>query len=163
MKRKNVDRQGLIPMRRKDREITKREALSIVKKSEYGILSLASVDGKPYGIPLNYCIMNNALYFHSAMEGRKLELLSQNSSVSFCVVGDTKVLPEKFGMRYESALISGVAQEVTGNEKHQALEGLLKKYSQPFISQGLEMIKTNSRKTRVFKINIHSISGKACR
>jgi nitroimidazol reductase NimA-like FMN-containing flavoprotein (pyridoxamine 5'-phosphate oxidase superfamily) len=96
-------------MRRQDRVISQHEAVAILQKAKYGILSIASLDGEPYGVPLNYCVINGVIYFHCANEGKKLEVLSRNSAVSFCVVGATEVLPEKFGMKYESAIITGKA------------------------------------------------------
>jgi hypothetical protein len=42
-----------------------------------------------------------------------------------------------------------------------ALEGLIHKYSQNFVSEGLKYIEKFNDKTRVFKISIESISGKA--
>jgi len=45
-------------MRRKDRKITETEAFSILKKGEYGILSTTSPNGDPYGVPLNYCLID---------------------------------------------------------------------------------------------------------
>lgn len=58
-------------MRRKDREISKQEAMAILRTAEYGTLSIASLDGIPYGIPLNYCVMNDAIYLHCAVNGKK--------------------------------------------------------------------------------------------
>ncbi len=150
-------------MRRQDRSISQQEAMTVLQKAEYGILSIASLDGKPYGIPLNYCVLNDAIYFHCANEGKKLDILSRNDSVSFCSIGATEVLSEKFGMKYESAIISGKAVEVTGSEKQIALEGILKKYSSQFFSDGLEYIKGKVEMARVYKIIIQSITGKARR
>lgn len=148
-------------MRRKDRIISQREAMAVLRKAEYGVLSIASLDGEPYGVPMNYCVLNDAIYFHCASEGKKLDILSRNNSVSFCSIGATKVLPDKFAINYESAIISGKAEEVTGSETQSALEGILKKYSSPFLKEGLEYIKTNTATTRVYKIIIRSITGKA--
>ncbi|MFZ1080607.1 MAG: pyridoxamine 5'-phosphate oxidase family protein [Candidatus Kryptoniota bacterium] len=150
-------------MRREDRAISQQEAMAILQKAEYGILSIASPDSEPYGVPLNYCVMNDVIYFHCADEGKKLDILSRNNSISFCAIGATKVLPEKFGMEYESAIISGKAEEVTGSEKQSALESMIQKYSPHFYNEGLEYIKTNIAKTRVYKITIQSITGKARR
>jgi len=150
-------------MRRKDRAISQQEAMAVLQKAEYGILSISSLDGEPYGVPLNYCVINEAIYFHCANEGKKLEVLLRNNSVSFCAVGATEVLSEKFRMKYESAIIMGKAEEVTGTEKQSALEGILKKYSLPFFNEGLEYIKTHISKMRVYKILIQSITGKACK
>ena len=148
-------------MRRKDRLITEAETLSILEKGEYGVLSTASSDDEPYGVALNYCVINGSIYFHCALEGRKLNNLNSNPKASFCVVGNTKVLPDEFGTKYESCIVQGLASESFGEEKQSALEGLVKKYSKEFVSQGLEYIKKLKDKTRVFKITMESISGKA--
>lgn len=116
-----------------------------------------------YGVPLNYCVIDGAIYFHSAGEGRKLEILLRNNSVSFCAVGGVKVLPEQFATNYESAIVSGRAEEVTGREKQIALEGIVKKYSSGYIMEGLEYIKANGAAARVYKIVVDSITGKARR
>lgn len=72
-------------MRRKDREITDICAiLDLV--SECKVCRLAMTDGGvPYIVPLNYGYeyADGALtfYFHSAKEGRKLEILKKNPTV----------------------------------------------------------------------------------
>ena len=119
-------------LRRKEREMTGPEARELLERGEYGVLSTRGADGAPYGIPLNYCIINGAIYFHCAVEGHKLENIAVDGRVSFCVVGKTEVLPEQFATRYESAIISGTATEVYDEEKQLALEGLLAKYSAEF-------------------------------
>jgi nitroimidazol reductase NimA-like FMN-containing flavoprotein (pyridoxamine 5'-phosphate oxidase superfamily) len=148
-------------IRRKDREISENEALSILYAAEYGILSTSSQGAVPYGIPLSFCVIDGHIYFHCAMEGRKTDNLKNNRSVSFCVVGNTEVLPSKFGTKYESAVVSGNAHEVFNNEKQTALEGLVQKYSPDFIESGAKYIDSLTHKTRVFKIEIEHISGKS--
>lgn len=150
-------------IRRSDREITIQEAKDILDNAEYGIMSTVSKDGQPYGLPLSYVYKNDCIYFHSAISGHKLENIEHNSKVSFCVVGTTKVLPDKFGTEYESALVFGVASEVDGTEKHDALLWLLEKYCADFIEEGKQNIAQKDTVTRVFKIEIDQISGKARR
>ena len=150
-------------MRRKERQISRVDALAVLREAEYGVLSLASPEGEPYGIPLNFCLVDGAIYFHSATEGRKLDMLAHNSRVSFCAVGNTEVLPEQFGIRYESAIVTGTAREVSGSEKLNALEGLVRKYSRDHIDKGMEYISANAARTRVFTVVIEHITGKARR
>jgi nitroimidazol reductase NimA-like FMN-containing flavoprotein (pyridoxamine 5'-phosphate oxidase superfamily) len=141
--------------------ITNVETLSILERGEYGILSTVSSNNEPYGVPLNYCLINECIYFHCAVEGRKLNNINKNPKVSFCVVGKTEVLPDKFGTNYESCIVQGSVSESFGGEKQLALEGLIHKYSKNFVSEGLKYIEKLKDKTRVFKISIESISGKA--
>jgi len=75
-------------MRRKDREVTDireiEEILRLCKTCHVGM-----IDGDtPYVVPLNYGyrIFNSdtiALYFHSAHEGRKIDVLRRNRRVCF--------------------------------------------------------------------------------
>jgi nitroimidazol reductase NimA-like FMN-containing flavoprotein (pyridoxamine 5'-phosphate oxidase superfamily) len=143
-------------MRRKDRLITAPETLSILEKGEYGILSTVSSDDEPYGVPINYCLINGCVYFHCALEGRKIDNIKNNPRVSFCVVGKTEVLPDKFGTKYESCIVQGVASESFGEEKQLALEALIHKYSKDFVPDGLKYIAKLKDKTKVFKIPIES-------
>ncbi len=148
-------------MRRKDRMITDAETFSILEKGEYGILSTVSSSNEPYGVPLNYCLIDECIYFHCAPEGRKINNINNNPRVSFCVVGKTEVLPDKFGTKYESCIVEGLASESFGEMKQLALEGLIQKYSENFVSEGFKYIEKLKGKTKVFKISIESISGKA--
>lgn len=147
-------------MRRKDRKIETDDAINLLIKCEYGVLSTIGNDGQPYGVPLNYVYMDNCIYFHSALEGHKIENIEQNSKVSFCAVGNTNVLPSKFGTEYESAVVFGVASEAQGTERYNALLGLLEKYSTDFIEEGKTYIEQKDKVTKVIKIEISDITGK---
>ena len=148
-------------MRRQDREISEREAIEILQKGEFGVLSMCTPDSGGYGIPLNYALKNNEIYFHCAIEGSKLEYLRKNNRVSFCVVGSTKVLPSQFGTIYESAIAFGVVTEVEGDEKQEALMLILEKYSANYIPEGTEYISKAYEKVKVLKLSIEAITGKA--
>ena len=150
-------------LRRKDRGMSETEARELLERGEYGVLSTCGPDRQPYGIPLSYCVIDNAIYFHCALEGHKLEILTANDRVSFCVVGNTEVLPDKFATRYESVIVTGRATEVFDGEKLLGLQGLLPKYSADFIAEGLNYITAKGAQTRVFRVSMDSISGKARR
>jgi nitroimidazol reductase NimA-like FMN-containing flavoprotein (pyridoxamine 5'-phosphate oxidase superfamily) len=149
------------PLRRSDRAMPEAEARGLLDKGEYGILSTSGPDGEPYGVPINYCVENGAIYFHSALAGHKLENIAADTRVSFCVVGETEVLPDTFATRYRSVIVSGRATEVFADEKQLALEGLLAKYSAGFQAEGRRYIAAQGDHARVFRITIDTISGKA--
>ena len=148
-------------LRRKDRAITEEEAIALLNKAEYGVLSTVSENGDPYGVPLNFWVIDHCIYFHCAVEGQKIDNIQQNKSVSFCTVGNTKILPDKFATKYESVIVSGEVEEVFDMNKQLALEGLLHKYSPEFIVKGIKYIEELNEKTRVFKITINKLTGKA--
>lgn len=148
-------------IRRTDRVLSESEAKGILEKGEFGILSTASLDGQPYGVPISYSYTANVIFFHSAIDGHKLENLRKNNKVSFCVVGRTEVLPDQFSTKYESAIVFGKAFELTDDEKHKGLLEIVKKYSPGFIKEGLQYIENAANKARVYKIVIESITGKS--
>lgn len=147
-------------MRRTDKGLSERETRDLLVQGDYGILSTVGTDGQPYGIPLNYVFSNDGIYFHCATIGQKLDNIVAEKRVSFCVVGNVQVLPEEFATRYKSAIAFGSAQEISGDERLDALVWLLEKYSPDFLESGLEYIKKHDKATKVIKITIEQLSGK---
>jgi uncharacterized protein len=148
-------------MRRKDRQVSQEEALDILKKGEYGILSTCDEQNLPYGVPISYAYTDNCIYLHSANVGQKLDNITANPKVSFCVVGDTKVIPEEFGTAFESIIAFGTAEIVQDiKEKAKGLRALVEKYSPDFKAAGEEYIKKDFALTKVVRINLEHITGK---
>lgn len=150
-------------MRKKDRQIENAEAINILKNCEYGILSTIDENGYPYGVPLSYAYVDNAIYFHCALEGKKLDNIKDNNKVSFTVVGEVEALPSKFSTKYESVIVFGRAFEVFEEEKYKALVAILNKYSKEYLEQGKAYIKNDISKTKVIKISVDHFTGKARR
>jgi hypothetical protein len=147
-------------MRRKDKEIGTDEAIKLLAECEYGVLSTVDNDGQPYGVPLNYAYKDNCIYFHCTLTGHKIDNIDNNPKVSFCAVGDTKVLPSEFSTNYVSAVAFGVASELLGTERYNALVLLLEKFSPKFMEEGKKYIEKLDKATKVIKIEIRHISGK---
>ena len=150
-------------MRRKERKISDKEAFEILTKGEYGILSMCTPDNEGYGIPLNYVLCGDRIYFHCAVEGKKLDILKINNRVSFCVVGTTQLLPAEFGTVFESCIVSGPASIADGDEKREGLKQLVAKYSGDYIAEGDDYINKFYERVLVIKLSIESFSGKARR
>jgi nitroimidazol reductase NimA-like FMN-containing flavoprotein (pyridoxamine 5'-phosphate oxidase superfamily) len=147
-------------MRRSDRQMTNQEALGLLERGEYGILSTVGEDNQPYGVPLSYVLLDNCIYFHCANEGAKLNNIMNSNRVCFTVVGRTNVLSEKFSTEYESVIVFGKASMVEEDEKIKGLRGIIKKYSPDFIKEGEEYINRAKYNTTVVKIEIEEFSGK---
>ena len=150
-------------IRRNDREISIDEAVSLLTQCEYGVLSTTDNDGQPYGVPLSYVYKEGCIYFHCARVGHKLDNIENNPKVSFCIVGDTNILPDEFATEYESVIAFGKASEVKGTEWKKALLWILEKYSPGYIEEGKSYIEKKSKATKVIKIEVDHISGKARR
>jgi nitroimidazol reductase NimA-like FMN-containing flavoprotein (pyridoxamine 5'-phosphate oxidase superfamily) len=149
------------PVRRKDREIGIDEATKLMASSTYGVLATVSKDSQPYTTPLSYVFDGDCIYFHCAAEGQKIDNIKSNPTVSFCVVGQTKTLPNKFATEYESAIAFGIAKEIFDSEKEEALLKILEKYSPEFIAEGRKYIAGKIDETTVVKIDIKHLTGKA--
>ncbi len=148
-------------MRRKDKQLPEKEAIDILNSEEEGILATIGKDGYPYAVPLNYAYNENSIFFHCALSGLKIDNMDYNSKVSFCVIRDTRVIPEDFSTKFQSVVLFGTAQEVFDGEKKEGLRLLIKKLSGDHIAAGEKYIKNAWDKTRVFRIDIDHITGKA--
>lgn len=152
------------PIRRKDRILEEDRMVELLETSEYGFLSLGcGEDGYAYGIPINYAYdkESNCLYFHCAPEGHKLDNLKRNTLVSFCVVGRTKPISEKFTTLYESTIAFGRADiQLPEEEKRTALRLLVKKYCPEHTGLGETYMEKSFHRTYTFKIRIEHLSGK---
>ncbi len=88
-------------MRRRDREVADRQEIEeIIKSCKVAHVAMAA-GNMPYVVPLNFGYRFREdgaleLYFHSAMEGRKLDIFRQNNKVCFemCQEGETMVFDD---------------------------------------------------------------------
>jgi hypothetical protein len=72
----------------------------------------------------------------------------------------TKVIPSIFGTEYKSVIAFGVASEIHGSERYNALLWLLEKYSLEYMEEGKVYITKHDKVTKVVKIRIESLTGK---
>jgi len=148
-------------IRRKERAMDPKQAREVLEKGGYGILSMCGQNGYGYGIPLNYVLEENHLYFHCAVEGEKLRSIQKNNSVSFCVVGKAQVIAEEFTTNYESIIAFGKADlSLTDDEIIHAMRLLLKKYSPEHVELGEKYINQALKRIQVIRVDIEHISGK---
>jgi len=154
-------------MRRKDREInSKTEIEAIIGRCPILIIGLAD-ENQPYAIPVNFVYKkeDKVFYFHSAKEGRKIDLINTNNNCCFTLYNDMGVdhgdVPEKTTNYYESIMGTGKIIEVVDlSEKRLVVELLMARYgyeNYPNVDE------TTLNKTYFGKIIIDSISGKANR
>jgi len=152
-------------MRRKDREMTGEDALAALEGAKWGVLS-TSADGIPYGVPVNYYYSReeNAIFFHCAPTGRKLNNINATSAVSFTAVLSETIIPEKFATLYKSVIVSGRASLVDGrDEKIKRLGELCASLGQRDIRERDTFILKYLSSTAVVRIDIYDISGKSHR
>ncbi len=144
----------------------------VLDKTEYGTLAL-SVDNSPYAVPLNFVRINESIYFHGALQNKKMKMLEQNPRVSFSVVENYALIDSDFSSTeglacpatqfFKSVSIDGVASLVTHrDEKAKVFEALMKKLQpkggyRPFSDREYD---TAIKATAVVKIEIKKLECK---
>ena len=158
------ERCRMTEMRRKDRQMPEEFAWQVVDKCEYAFLAMTAEDGTPYGLPITIVRNGNAVYFHSAMEGRKVHCLRQHPKVCLTCVGDTQIQQDRFTTLFESAVAFGTACEVTEDaEKIEALRLLCRRHTPENMAGFDAAIQASLKRTAIWKITVEEITGKAKR
>ena len=148
-------------VRRQDCLLDEARAREILASAEYGVLSMVDLEGKPYGIPVNFVWEDDCAYIHCATEGKKLDILECNEDISFCVVGKVNLLPDKFTTEYESLVLTGSATIITSDEERMhALELLLEKLSPEHKAIGMQYAKKSFYRTDIIRLDFTTFSGK---
>jgi len=148
-------------MRRKEQEITDRAAIeSIIAKSMVCRLAL-SEDDRPYIVPLCFGYEDNALYFHTAREGKKIDILKKNNRVCFQVDCDHELVTDdtacKWSMKYRSVVGFGKAFLIDDPEaKRKALDSIMQHYG----GRASGYSAAAMDKTLIIKVEIESMTGK---
>lgn len=116
-------------MRRKRQLLTEAECIEILRKNTSGVLAISGDEGYPYAVPLSYVYDKNALYFHCAKSGHKLDAINSSDKVSFCVVDQDFVVPQEYTTYFRSVIIFGRASILEHDgEIRNAIEKLAMKY-----------------------------------
>ena len=122
-------------MRRKEKEITNHgEIDELLSSALVGRLGTC-LNNIPYITPVNFVYDQNKIYFHSALEGRKIENIKSNSNICFEVDQLISIIPGinrpcASTAEYKSIIIFGNIKIVTNiEEKAFALNKLIEKYA----------------------------------
>jgi len=130
-------------MRRSDKEVTSpREIAEILTRAEVCRLALND-GGYPYIVPMNFGFGDpeegeregeKALFFHSALQGKKIDLLRRDPRVAFEVDVDTELVTSEeacsFTMRYRSVCGRGRVRFLEDDEaKRRALNRIMGHYT----------------------------------
>lgn len=112
-------------MRRFKQLLSDEESIEILCTSTSGVLSLCGTDNMPYGVPLSHVYENGKLYFHSALNGQKIELIMQNSNACFTIIAEDEIHPETYTTYYRSVIVFGKVRIIEDDaRKKEILEAL---------------------------------------
>ena len=126
-------------MTKRERQVTdKNQILRILDTAKVLHLGLA-VDNEPYVVPMNYGYTEEdgklVLYLHSALQGKKLDMIRENPRVFFELECDQAPFegekPCQYGLVYSSVMgrgTAGIVEDV--EEKKKAMAILMKTQTQ---------------------------------
>ena len=148
-------------MRRKEKEITDPDEISkILQQATVCRLAMA-VDDKPYIVPLNFGFEDGCLFFHSAREGRKIEMIKNNPLVCFeCEVGVDIVEGKTacaWGVSFTSVIGYGRATlEKDPEQKKRALNIIMGHYA----GRSFHFSNRDVEKVAIIRVCIDEMTGK---
>jgi len=137
-------------------ELSKRQMLDFLEQQVIGRLG-CHADGETYIVPINYVYRDNAIYAHSGI-GKKINMMRANPKVCFQVdeIIDT--------FRWKSVILWGNYTELTGEERQQAMQGIIHKImpltDRPSEEPSHGINQANHANIIVYKIELTAISGK---
>jgi uncharacterized protein len=151
-------------MRRKEREITdKQELETIINKCDVCRVAFADAN-VPYIVTMNfgYSGENGKIYFHSAGEGRKIDMILKNNYVCF-ELDTNHVLHEgskacDFGMSYSSVVGYGYITIVS--DPAERISGLNQIMSHYTGKSGFSYNQSVLERTMVLRLDISGMTGK---
>ncbi len=148
-------------MHRKEREITDNAEIERIIK-EASICRIGLVDGdEPYIVPVCFGYEKNALYFHGALVGRKVEVIRKNNRVCFEMDTDVAMVsagePCGWATKYRSVIGVGRACILQSDEeKTHGLKVIMRQYSEKDFNFPKERLDS----VLVVRIDVESIIGK---
>lgn len=153
------------PVRRKDYELTREEALYVIEHTDHAVLATADASGTPYAVPVTPVLIGGKLYFHGTKDekSRKLLNLRQNARVSLAWVGTSPIKEDEFTVKYVSAVVAGHAREVTDpKEKQRIFEGFTARFApSQTLEKQREVIAGSIRDAALWEVTIDKVTGKA--
>ena len=149
-------------MRRKKQLLPESEAIEILKAHTSGVLAVTGDDDYPYTVPLSYAYKGGKLFFHCAKTGHKIDGITRNDKVTFCVIDQDDVVQKTFTTHFRSVIVFGRAKILTEDgEKRRALENLVEKYSPDYAEAGQAEIERDWNRVCIVELSIEHITGKA--
>ena len=141
--------------------MTREETLALLDANKYAVLCLVDPDNRPYGVPMEYVRQGDDLYFHGAQEGRKIDAMKSNSWACAVIVGDTEIMPERFGRKYQSAIVEGRIELINDPDfKRQVMTWVVETRSPDHREKGQVVIEKMLERVLIYKMKIEDISGK---
>ncbi|AFQ45364.1 pyridoxamine 5'-phosphate oxidase family protein [Desulfosporosinus meridiei] len=147
-------------MRRCKQLLSTEDTVAVMDRCTNGVLACLGDEDYPYAVPLSYVYLNDKIYFHSAKAGHKIDAITKNPKVSFSVIDEDTIVSENFTSYFRSVIALGKVRIVEGDERLEAFEALVEKYSadQPEEAKHKEI--SGCTRSYMVAIDVEHITGK---
>lgn len=153
-------------MRRSDRQVSDRkELIEIMKSCTVCRLGLND-DGYPYILPLNFGLSDDGdkirLYFHSALQGHKVELIKKDNRASFEMDSEheLKYIEEKGYCTYNFSSVMGKGTIKILENEDEKIDALKKLMNQYHPDKNAYFNPAAIPRTLVYVLEVTEITGK---
>jgi nitroimidazol reductase NimA-like FMN-containing flavoprotein (pyridoxamine 5'-phosphate oxidase superfamily) len=149
-------------MRRINQEIIDRNVIEeILSKSLICRIGMIC-DDVPYIVPLNYGYTTNAIYIHSASEGKKIDIIKTNNKVCFEIEDTTEIIKKdlscEWATKYRSLIGYGTVEIITDFEqKKRGLDIIMAQHGKT-VNNGYK--ENQVEKIVILKLTIERVTGK---
>ena len=148
-------------MRRFKQQLPRQTALEILERNTSGVLALSGDDAYPYAVPMSYVYADGKIYFHSAKSGHKIDAIRRSGKVSFCVIDQDQIVPEKYTTYFRSVIVFGHMGLVEDVEEMRRIAAMLAmKYASDFKEGIPKEIDSSIRNMAILELTIDHITAK---
>lgn len=147
-------------MRRFKQQLGDERCIEILTREKRGILALSGDSGYPYTVPLNFVYEGGKIYFHSAVEGHKVDAVKRDGKASFCVLCETAQDSDGWSYYVDSVVAFGKVRIITDEaERTDKLRRLGLKYF-PDAEMVEDDLRKNAARALVLALEIEHMTGK---
>jgi len=148
-------------MRRIRQQLTQDQCIGILQAATSGVLAVAGDGGYPYAVPLSHVYHDGHIYFHSAVQGHKVDAIRANPKCSYCVVAQDEVHPESFTTYFKSVIAFGLVHVVEDEDERLHALRLLGHRFAPNDEAGLRHeIEKGMKRVMILRLDIRHMTGK---
>lgn len=148
------------PMRRFKQQLTLQECETILQGAYRGFLSVNGEYGYPYTIPMNFLYRENRIYFHSALQGHKIDAIMHSPKACFTLINDPVKQENDWWYHVSSVVCFGQVSIIENQEERMAI---LRYLGQKYFPEEYDMQKdldTNAHRAAVLCLDIEHMTGK---
>ena len=148
-------------MRRSRQQLSREECIDILQQATSGVLAVLGDGGYPYTVPLSHVYADGHLYFHSAIQGHKVDAIRNDSRCSFCVIAQDEVHPETFTTYFRSVVTFGQIHVIEDDDERLAALRRLGLRHAPNDHAGLQReIDKDFARVLMLRLDIEHLTGK---